>query len=54
MAVPRWLGRTWLGRTFAGIDDDLETSIGTFDFHKIARYLRSPQMVKAVRPYLAG
>ncbi|MFG2037708.1 hypothetical protein [Dactylosporangium sp. NPDC048998] len=47
IAVPRWLGKS-----FNGIDEDLETSIDVFDFHKVAKYLKNQKVADAVRPYL--
>jgi hypothetical protein len=49
IAVPRWLARC-----FDGIDEDLETSIDVFDFHKVAKYLRNPKVADAVRPHLSA
>jgi hypothetical protein len=43
--VPRWLGKS-----FDGIDEDLETPIGVFEFHKVVKYLRCRTVADVVRP----
>jgi hypothetical protein len=47
VAVPRWLSRR-----FIGVDEDIETVIGPFDFHRVRRYLRSKAIGDALKPLL--
>ncbi|MGP4009009.1 hypothetical protein [Streptomyces sp. 4N124] len=43
VAIPRWLATK-----FAGVDTDGEASIHSVDFHRVASYLRLPDVARAI------
>lgn len=45
---------TCLSGRFSGLDTDVETSIGAFDFHRVASYLRSPLVGEMLATSLTG
>lgn len=44
VAIPR----SGLGAHFAGVERDITTTIGDWDFHTAGGYLRSPDLIKAI------